>query len=526
MANSLADKFEDMADATPDRIALVSGDQRVTFGELESQANQLAHHLAANGVGRDDTVGLVARNSIPFVVAFVACFKLRAVPVNVNYRYVAAELAELFDDSGALALVIDADLVDECATALAGSDEPHHVVVIGDDVGRLDDRAVTYAESVAGSSSARDFEPRSGDDLNILYTGGTTGRPKGVVWRQEDTYQLTTGGAGTDAALAAARQAPDAAPVVVLPAGPFVHSSSQWVLIGALIGGRTTVMLDRFDPHVVWDLCEREQVQYLMITGDAMARPLLDALGPEQKGPPSIRTVASSGGVLSPAVKANLARALPDAIVFDSLGATETGMLGTSPAGAGSTDSSELRVTGTADTIVVDEAGCPVPRGVTGMLAKAGCIPLRYHNDPEKTAETFVTYEDTRYAIPGDVARVEDDGTITVLGRQSSCINTGGEKVYPNEVENVLKTHPAVEDCLVVGVADDRWGQRVCVIAAPRAGQTITLEDVQAHARQQLAGYKVPRSICLVERIERQPSGKPDYRWATAMAETGAWIND
>jgi 3-oxocholest-4-en-26-oate---CoA ligase len=523
VADNLADKFEAMVDAAPDRVALVGHDRRTTYAELDADANRLAHHLAAQGIGRDDTVGMVARNSIPFVVAFLACLKLRAIPVNVNYRYVAAELAELFDDSGAVAVVVDDDLVDECAQAMGDASEPHHVVVIGHHVGPLAGRAVTYTAALAGRSPARDFGPRSGDDVNILYTGGTTGRPKGVVWRHADTYHLVTGGAGNDAALAAARDDPGAEAVVTLPAGPFVHSSAQWNLLGALLGGRAVVVLDRFDPATVWELCDRAGVAHLAITGDAMARPLLDALGPDRPAPASIRVLNSSGAVLSPAVKDELARAFPDAYVFDALGSTETGLLGTSPA-AGTTASSELRVSGAPDTIVVDDAGRPVARGTTGMLAKSGHIPLRYHNDPEKTARTFITHDGVRYAIPGDVARVEEDGTITVLGRQSSCINTGGEKVFPNEVENVLKTLPDVEDCLVVGRPDERWGQQVGVVVAPRAGRTVSLDDVQVRCRTALAGYKIPRAMCVVERIERQPSGKPDSRWAATITETGPWI--
>ena len=529
MAPNLADRFEAMADAAPRRTALVDDDRRLTYGELDAEANRLAHHLASHGVGRDDWVGLVARNSAPFVVSLLACLKLRAVPVNVNYRYTRAELAEIFDDSGAVALVVDEDVVGECAVAIAGAAEPHHVVVIGDDVigdggngAALADRATTYADAVGSGSPARDFGPRSGDDVNVLYTGGTTGRPKGVVWRQEDTYLLCTGGNGNDAAVAAARESPDGTSVV-LPAGPFVHSSSQWNLLGALLNGRTVVALDRFDAAKVWELCDREQVSYLSVTGDAMVRPLVDALGPDRPPPASIQVVSSSGGLLSPSMKEALARAFPGAAVFDAVGSTETGLLGTAPATAESGTSPELRVTAGPGTLVVDETGRPVAPGETGLLAKGGRIPLRYHNDPEKTARTFITHAGSRYAIPGDAARLEPDGSIAVLGRQSSCINTGGEKVYPNEVESVLKTHPDVRDCIVLGLPDDRWGQRVAAIVEPRPGG-VALADLQAHSRAALAGYKVPRALCVVPRIERQPSGKPDNRWTATVAESGAWV--
>jgi acyl-CoA synthetase (AMP-forming)/AMP-acid ligase II len=517
MANNLADKFEAMVDAAPQRIALIEGERQVTFAELETQANRLAHHLAAVGVVKGDRVGLVARNSVAFVVAFIAAFKLRAVPVNVNYRYVAAELAELFEDSGVVALVVDEDLVDECARAVAGDDEPHHVVVIGETVGALGNRATTFAEAVDGSPSQRDFEPRSADDLHFIYTGGTTGRPKGVVWRQEDTYFVSTQGRGNDEALAEARANGDIEPTVALPAGPFIHSSSQWVLIAGLLAGRTTVILDRFDADSVWSLCRRHGVGLLSINGDAMARPLLDALGEGVAGPESVGVVYSSGGGLSPSTKKELAAAFPHAMVIDAIGASETGLLGMSPV-TGDEQPLELTIPANADTMVVDEAGRPLGVGETGMLAKAGHVPLRYHNDPARSALAFIKYAGRRFAIPGDVARAEQDGTITVLGRQSSCINTGGEKVYPNEVEGVLMAHSAVADCVVVGVPDDRWGQRVSAIVELRVGFSVGLMELQEHARDTLAGYKIPRSLCRVEHIVRQPSGKADYRWALETA--------
>ena len=517
MANNLADKFEEIADAVPSRLVLTGAGERVTFAGLEARANRLAHHLAAHGVTPGARVGLVARNSVPFVVSFLACFKLRAVPVNVNYRYTAAEMREIVEDSEAAALILDGDLAGECALALDGLASPPRLVVIGSDTGPLGDHAVTYHAALASSSPARDFGPRSADDIHMLYTGGTTGRPKGVVWRHEDIYLFLTLGAGTGAALAAARENPGAASVVMLPAGPFVHSASQWILAAALISGSTTIVtVGRFDPAAIWDACERQGVHILAINGDAMARPLLDALAPGRPGLGGLTTVYSSGGLLSPATKARLSQALPHATVLDALGATETGLLGISPA-AGEQGRSGLRISSMPGTIVVDGTGRPVPPGGTGMIAKTGYIPLRYHNDPERTARTFITYEGKRYVLPGDVARVEDDGAITVLGRQSSCINTGGEKVYPGEVESILITHPGVQDCLVAGVPDERWGQRVCALVQPRDGHAISLEQLQAHARGALAGYKIPRTLHLVERIKRHPTGKVDAQWASGV---------
>jgi acyl-CoA synthetase (AMP-forming)/AMP-acid ligase II len=524
VASNLADKFEEMADVVPHRPVLIGNGERVTFAELDARANRLAHHFAAHGVAPGARVGLVARNSVPFVVSFLACFKLRAIPVNVNYRYTAAEMKEIFDDSGAVALVLDVDLAAECALALDGLASPPHLVVIGSDTGPLGEQAVTYHAALASSSPARDFGPRSADDVHMLYTGGTTGRPKGVVWRHEDIYLFLTHGAGTDAALAAARENPGAASLVMLPAGPFVHSSSQWILAAALISGSAIIVtVDRFDPAGIWDVCERQGVHVLAINGDAMALPLLAALASGRPGLDGLTTVYSSGGLLSPGAKAGLARALPHASVVDAIGATETGLLGFSPA-AGEQGPPGLRISGMPGTIVVDDTGRPILPGGTGMLAKSGNIPLRYHNDPERTARTFITHDGKRYVLPGDVARVEDDGAITVLGRQSSCINTGGEKVYPGEVESVLITHPGVQDCLVAGVPDERWGQRVCALVQPSDGHTVGLEELQAYARGALAGYKIPRTLHLVERIERHPTGKVDVRWAnsvlTALNET------
>jgi 3-oxocholest-4-en-26-oate---CoA ligase len=516
VANNLADKFEAMVDAAPGRLCVVDDEDHLTYADIDAVANRFAHHLRDHGVGPGDAVALAARNSAPWVVAFLAVMKLRAVPVNVNYRYVATELAHLFDDSAAMTIIVDADLVDECTAALVGRSR-HHIVVIGTGTGAA--AGVSFDDAVSGQPAARDFADRSPDDITLLYTGGTTGLPKGVVWRHEDTYRLVTAGLGTDAALEAARTDPHTATSVIMPCGPFVHSSSQWMLLGALINGATTVALDRFDAQRVWDVCRKEGVTFLGITGDAMAGPLVEALRAGRNAPASLSAVSSSGGALSAPMKAALSNALPHVAIIDAIGSTETGLLGTAPVQAGEAAPRQLRVQPTPDTIVVDDSGQVVGPGQQGWLAKSGNLPLRYHNDPEKTARTFITHGGRRFAISGDVARLEPDDSITVLGRESSCINTGGEKVYPDEVEGVLKSHPAVEDCLVFGVTDPRWGQRVCVVVQPIGDARPSLEDLQQHARKALAAYKIPRALLFVPEIRRLASGKPDYRWAAQAVE-------
>lgn len=537
MEFNVADCFEAAADAVPEREALVAGAARRRYAELDRRATRLAHHLAGAGVRAGEHVGLYATNGAEYVEAMLACYKIRAVPVNVNYRYVEAELRYLFENADLVAAVLQRRFGPRVEAVRAELPALRHLVVLEDGSGEaLPEGAALYEAALAEAPEARDFAPRSADDRYVLYTGGTTGLPKGVVWRHEDVIFALGGGidhatgvrAERPEDLAAKAEAGPPLTMMVLP--PLMHGAAQWAVLGALFtGGRIVLYTGRsFDAGEVWRIVAEEGVQVLTLTGDAMARPLVDALpaAMEALDLSGLAAVASSAAVFSPAVKAELQRLLPKLVLTDSIGASESGFNGTALTAPGASDSSEagVRVRPGADTCVVDEALRPLPPGSgrVGRLARGGNVPLGYYKDPEKSRETFVEIEGRRHAVPGDLARVEADGSITLLGRGSVCINTGGEKVHPEEVEAALKAHPEVFDAVVVGVPDPRWGERVAAVVAPRPGCRPELEALAARCREQLAGYKLPRALRLVERIERHPSGKPDYRWAKRLWEEDA----
>ncbi|HTM19433.1 MAG TPA: acyl-CoA synthetase [Kofleriaceae bacterium] len=513
---NLADLFELVVDALPDRPALVSGARRFSFAELDRRANQAAHLLRRLGVGAGQHVGLHLYNGHEFVELMLGTLKLRAVPINLNYRYVAAELRTLCADADLAAVVTEADLlpvVREAAPDL-------RAIATGDD----------YERRIDDSSPARDFPARSGDDLYIIYTGGTTGQPRGVMWRQEDMFfaGLQGGRPGGDPVTRPEEMIEYAAdPEValnILPAAPFIHGAAQWgAWISLFTGGKVVLQPGRsFDPVRVCELIGAEQVTTITRVGDAMARPLADALGAPGAGYDisSLLALASAGAILSPAVRDRLQELMPDALILNNFGATETGHQGSAYPGQDTGADGRPSFAMAEGSLVVDEHMQPIApgSGVIGRLARSGRVPLGYYKDPAKTAERFVTVGGVRYVLPGDLATVEADGRITVYGRGSNCINTGGEKVFPEEVEEALKAHAQVFDALVIGVDDPRWMQRVVAVVEPRPGQRPTLDVLQEHCRTLLAGYKVPRELILVDRVQRQPSGKPDYAWARARA--------
>ena len=528
MAFNLADFIEHTVDAVPDRTALICGDREETFAALEDRANRLAHHLAAHGVGRGDHVAVYSYNSIEFVETMLAAYKLRAVPINVNYRYVEDELAYLLDNSDAVALVVQAQF-----SALVDAVRPRlpllrHVVVVDDGTGTASPAdAVEYEPALAESSPARDFEPRSDDDLYILYTGGTTGYPKGVMWRHEDVWRVLGGGIDFQTGVRIedehqmSRLAKEGEPSVGLVLAPLMHGAAQWGTLGGLIRGTTSVLLPQFDGHAVWRAVEQHRIATLAITGDAMARPLIDALHAHPYDVSSLVAVSSTAAVFSPVVKDQLFELLPNLFISEAVGSSESGFNGMRLVEKGNTANATglVNVARGPDTIVIGDDDRPVEPGEVGRMARGGNVPLGYYKDPEKSAATFITVDGKRYSVPGDSARLELDGSMTLLGRGSQCINSGGEKIYPEEVEAALKGHPEVFDALVVGVPDERWGQRVAAVVEPRPGTTPTLEDLVEHCRTKVAGYKVPRQLHLVARMPRHPSGKPDYRRARAVAE-------
>ena len=534
MALNIADLAEHAIDAVPDRVALICGDEQLTYAGLEEKANRLAHYLQSQGVKKDDKVGLYCRNRIEIVIGMLGIIKAGAILVNVNFRYVEGELKYLFENSDMVALIHERQYADRVANVLPDTPLLKTILVVedGSDLDYQRYGGVAFEDALVQGSPERDFGPRSEDDIYLLYTGGTTGFPKGVMWRHEDIYRVLFG--GTDFATGEpiadeydlSRQAAANPPMIRLPIPPMIHGATQSATWMALFTGHTVVLMPEFDADAAWRAIHDHKVNLLFFTGDAMARPLLDALLAHQDAGneydlSSLFLLASTAALFSTSLKEKFLELLPNRIITDSIGSSETGFGGTSVVAKGQSHTGGPRVTIDKNTKVLDEDGNEVVpgSGVRGIIAKCGHIPVGYFKDEKKTAETFRTFNGVRYAIPGDYAEVEADGSVTMLGRGSVSINSGGEKIYPEEVEAALKGHPDVFDALVVGVPDPRFGQHVAAVVQPREGSRPTLASLDAFVRSEIAGYKVPRSLWLVDEVKRSPAGKPDYRWAKDQTE-------
>ncbi|EFP40879.1 putative AMP-binding enzyme, partial [Mycobacterium tuberculosis SUMu008] len=514
VALNIADLAEHAIDAVPDRVAVICGDEQLTYAQLEDKANRLAHHLIDQGVQKDDKVGLYCRNRIEIVIAMLGIVKAGAILVNVNFRYVEGELRYLFDNSDMVALVHERRYADRVANVLP--DTPHvRTILVVEDGSDQDYRrygGVEFYSAIAAGSPERDFGERSADAIYLLYTGGTTGFPKGVMWRHEDIYRVLFG--GTDFATGEfvkdeydlAKAAAANPPMIRYPIPPMIHGATQSATWMALFSGQTTVLAPEFNADEVWRTIHKHKVNLLFFTGDAMARPLVDAL---VKGNDydlsSLFLLASTAALFSPSIKEKLLELLPNRVITDSIGSSETGFGGTSVVAAGQAHGGGPRVRIDHRTVVLDDDGNEVKpgSGMRGVIAKKGNIPVGYYKDEKKTAETFRTINGVRYAIPGDYAQVEEDGTVTMLGRGSVSINSGGEKVYPEEVEAALKGHPDVFDALVVGVPDPRYGQQVAAVVQARPGCRPSLAELDSFVRSEIAGYKVPRSLWFVDEVKR-----------------------
>ncbi|MFF1808204.1 acyl-CoA synthetase [Streptomyces sp. NPDC058251] len=538
MEYNLADLFESVVDAVPGREALVyidhpgtGAERRLTYAQLDAAANRIAHHLIDTGVRPGEHLGLHLYNGVEYVQTLLGCLKARIVPVNVNYRYVEEELAYLYLDADLVALVFDAEFTERVAAALPHASALRHLIRVGTPASDVDaPPAVDFTDAEATGSPERGFPARSADDQFIIYTGGTTGMPKGVMWRQEDLFfSGLGGGAPTGEPVKkpeelAERVAAGGEGITFFPTPPLMHGTSTLTAFIGFNFGQRVVIHRKFVPEEVLRTIEKEKVTSVSLVGDAMLRPLIDALNGPMKGTDcsSVFSVSSSGAIMSDTVREQFQALVPNVMLLNNFGSSESGFNGTATADSGPRRGFRVRVN--SRTQVVDPATHePVAVGEPGRVAQRGHVPLGYYNDPEKTAETFFQKGDERWVLLGDMATVDEEGIVTVLGRGSQCINTGGEKVYPEEVEQALKSHPDVYDALVAGVPDEKWGNHVAAVVQLREGAGHpSLEDIQTHCRTHLAGYKIPRQLVITDAIQRSPSGKADYRWARSVAAEAA----
>ncbi|MFN8026361.1 MAG: AMP-binding protein [Acidimicrobiia bacterium] len=523
---NFATVWDGIADIVPGRDALVCGDTRVSWGAFAARATHLArwmHDVA--GVGRGDKVAIDLTNRPEYLETFYAALKLGAVPCNVNFRYQAPEVAYVLGNSDAKVVVHGPQFTEVVTEAIATMEGDARPVAL--EVGAPYETA--WADGAAAGTIASWAPPApDGDDLIFLYTGGTTGMPKGVMWRNDDLYRALWASGHPkrpeppdpfEAARAGKRAA------TVLPAAPLMHGTGLFSSLSVLAGAGTVVLIDRpgLDAELLWDTVAREQVQLVTIVGDVFARPMLAALEehPGRWDLSGLRAIQSSGVIFSPQVKQGLIAALPGLTIVDSLGASEgLGPRHTSDASEEKLESATFRVSDRVRVIDPD-TGLDVEPGsdVQGLVAMTGNIPVGYYKDPQKTAATFPTWGGVRYSVPGDHATVDADGTVRLLGRGSACINTGGEKVFPEEVEAEVRQHPSVFDCLVVGVPDERFGERVVALVQLAPGETLDEPALTEWCRRSLAHYKAPRRFLAVDSLDRSAAGKANY---TAMKRRAA----
>jgi acyl-CoA synthetase (AMP-forming)/AMP-acid ligase II len=525
---NLSELIESVADVVPDRAALVVGERTLSYAELDRRSTQLAHFLRESGIGPGDMVGLHLHNSTEYVEAMLAAFKIRAVPVNINYRYVTSELEQLYAYTDLVGVVFHRGFAPAVGPVAARLDAVRLLVIVEDASGAdAPDGAVEYEQALRGRSVERDFPDRSSDDLYVTCTGGTTGLPKAVLWRHEDLFfgafnggDITGQRGPVTSPAEVANRAVEGPPVVQLGLAPLMHVTGHWAVLAFLTSGGTSILAPAgsFDAAEAWRLVAEHRVQLLALVGDAMARPLIEEYAANPSDASTLWAIGSGGARLSPSTKERINELLPKVALLDGLGSSETGVIGRNISVAGQPGTGRFPID--ASTAVLDRDLRPVRpgSGVVGVLARRGHLPLGYYRDEEKTKATFVEVDGIRWVLPGDMATLEEDGTITLLGRGSTSINTGGEKVFPEEVEKALVDHPGVADVLVVGAPDERWGEQVVAVVERAEGAEVELDGLREHARERLASYKLPRRVVLVPKVERSPSGKADYRWAKRQA--------
>ena len=523
---NIADVLEIVAEQIPSEPAAIQGRRTVTWGELDRRAGSIATTLRDRGLRHDSKVALYLRNRPEHVEALIATLKAALVPVNTNYRYAAPELLYLWDNADVEAVVFDAEFRD--AVTQLRNELPQVKLWIERGGGPAPEWIVPYEHAATGPALDPARVRRSGDDLILLYTGGTTGMPKGVMWRQDDIFMLlgnaANGRYGPEQDLEYARSRVVKPGRRVLPAAPLMHGAGVFSCVPVLARGGAVVLLENpsFDADELLDTVERERVHSVSWVGDAFAKPVLEALNrrPGERDLSGWKVVTSGGVMFSPEVKASLLEHVPHLLINDVFGASEAITVGSSITTKDGASTASGSFVPRADMQVIREDGTPVVpgSGEPGLIAFKGRQPLGYYKDETKTAKTFVVLDGERYSVPGDWALVAEDGSATLLGRGSACINTGGEKVFAEEVEEVLKRHPDVADAVVVGVPDDRFGEAVTAVVQLEGGAIPDPRALERHARTELAGYKIPRRTFFVDKVSRGPNGKADLQGIKELA--------
>ena len=539
MEFNAADIFEGVVDRVPDREAIIHGSTRLTYKELDARSNKAANALKKLGIKKGSHIGIYAFNCVEWLEIMLGAYKLCAIPININYRYVEEELKYLIDNADMEAIFYHKQFSNKLENIKSHLPLLKDFICIEDDSGEDDviDKSFNFEDLIANEDESRLDVDRSGDDKYILYTGGTTGMPKGVVWRMEDV--LMTLGGGIDAVTGEKYPTPEAFAdkclqdqTIALALAPFMHGGAQWQSFNSFFSGWKLIINDQvsFDADYVWEVVAKEKVMNLTIMGDAMGRPLCDALPRAiEKGLDlsSLFVLSSTASVFSASIKDTILEYLPNLFLIDAVGSSETGATGVNihtkdgklkDSGGGpkftKPNFSEILNLDTKEVIP------PSDTETIGYLARKGHVPVAYYKDEEKSKKTFIEVGGVRYSIPGDMAKYEEDGQMTLLGRGSVSINSGGEKIFPEEVEMALKAHPNIFDCLVVGVKDDRWGQKVVAVIQRRENDELSLDDIKDVASKYIASYKMPKEIVFSELIERAPSGKPNYQWAQEFANS------
>ena len=530
---NFADIYEAVAAKVPERPCQIYGERVITWGEFDRRADALAADFVAAGLTHQSKVACYLYNGPEYLETMTAAFKVAMAPVNTNYRYGPDEIMYLFDNADAEAVVFHAcftELVEGVRDRLT---KVRRWYVVADETGSGPAWATSY-EAVATSGAARPAVAweRSADDLVLLYTGGTTGMPKGVMWRQDDLFAVLGGGgnavlgvpAADGVADLASRIDPAVSAGMMLVACPLMHGTGQFSALNSLAAGGCIVTLvhRKFDIDELFSTIERHCVSHLVIVGQAFAGPMLDRLEaePGRYDLSSLLLMVSSGVMWSRENKDGLLRHIPQVLLFDSFGSSEAVGMGGSVSAAGVAEQTAKFALGPNCAVFADDGTRVVPgSGEQGMVAVGGNIPLGYYKDEAKSAQTFRIYEGRRWSVPGDFAEVDADGSLKLLGRGSVCINTGGEKVFPEEVEEALKTHPSVRDAVAVGLPDPRFGETICAVVETEAGVAMpSLHELSEHVKQHLAAYKAPRNVVQVDSIHRAPNGKVDYKRLKSLA--------